>query len=59
MPWNQWAVGLLADDIVILNPPVRLSPDKALEFAAYVVALAEPMTPNKFATVLERVKKEA
>jgi hypothetical protein len=38
---NKHFVGLQGQNIVILNPPSRLSKDDALLFAAWIVALAD------------------
>lgn len=38
---NKHMVGVMGQEIVIMNPPRRLSKDDALMFAAWIVALAE------------------
>ena len=54
---NKFAVGSLADSIVVLIPPQGpVSPDEALVLAAYLVALAEPRASHPFAEVLAAIK---
>lgn len=53
---NKHLVGLQGNLVVIGLSPHRLTPDEALEFAAFLVALAEPWSTKTFAEVLEQVK---
>ncbi len=55
---NIHAVGALGDNVVVLVPPKRpMTKTEALEFAAYVVAIAEdPAEDDKFPAVLEAVR---
>jgi hypothetical protein len=52
---NKQGVGLQGDNIVILKPPRMLSAADAMEFAAWIVALAQLATETKFADVLARI----
>jgi hypothetical protein len=51
--FNKWIVGLLADDIVILNPPRRLTKAEAVEFACWLAIMADPEGKE-----FDRVRKE-
>jgi hypothetical protein len=53
---NKWMVGAGGRNVVVLNPPRQLTPDEALVFAAWLVALAEYQASAPFANVLERVQ---
>lgn len=55
---NIHIVSALGDNIVVLSPPTRpMTKTEALEFAAYVVAMAEdPAGDDKFPAVLEAVR---
>ena len=54
---NKFAVGSLADSVVVLIPPQGpVSPDDALLLAAYLVAIAEPSASHPFADVLAAVR---
>lgn len=50
---NDQQVGALGDDIVIGIPPTRLSADKALVFAAWIVLLAEPNASVTFEATMD------
>ena len=52
---NYSCVGGSGDQIVILAPPGRCSKARALNLAAWLVALAEE-TPGQFNAILEAVK---
>ena len=53
---NIYCVSSTRNKVVILRPPRQpLSPEDALVFAAWLVALAEPLASTKFEDVLERV----
>lgn len=41
--WNQQGVGVHGDALVILNPPTRLTKQEALNFAAWLVELADTL----------------
>lgn len=46
-----------AGNITVMNPPIdALTPDEALEFAAWIVALAELKATRKFDAVLAEVQ---
>lgn len=51
---NKYFVGGNAAGIVILNPPRRLGQEDALIFAAWIVAMADPLG-EKFAEALDAV----
>lgn len=51
---NKYIVGAAGKDIVIMNPPSRLSKEDALMFAAWIVALAD-MSGEQFEKALEAV----
>lgn len=56
---NKFLVGARGKQVVILNPPTRLtelSPDEALLLAAWLVAIAEYQASTPFAAVLEKVQ---
>lgn len=53
---NRHLVGVRGTKIVIVSPPGPLSPDEALVFAAWIVALAEHSTPLDFQSVLHQVQ---
>lgn len=44
------------DQIFIMNPPTVLTPESALRFAAWLVAVAEPNSKIPFKRFLEEVK---
>lgn len=52
--FNRWMVGVNMDDIVIMMPPTRLTNDQALVFAAWIVALADPIG-EKFKKTLDAI----
>jgi len=56
---NQFLVSSSIDgkQIQILNPKYRLTPDEALNLAAWLVALAQPQTALNFADILDEVRK--
>lgn len=37
---NKYGVGLLGRSVVVMHPPRQLTPDEAVMFAAWLVALA-------------------
>ena len=51
---NMWGVGVQAENIIILMPPRKLSKDDAVEFAAWIVALAETRE-NQFLSMLDEI----
>ena len=51
---NECLVGIMAGDIVIQRPKVRMTKDEALNLAAWIVALADP-SGEKWDKVLEEV----
>lgn len=53
---NKFLVGVRGSDVVIGARVCMLSPDDALLLAAYLVAMAEPMTQTKFSDVLQAVQ---
>lgn len=53
---NRHMVGALGQKIIVMNPPKQLSPDEALVFAAWLVALAEFQASVKFEDVLTKVQ---
>ena len=55
---NYFLVSAKADQVGVLNPPKNwLQPNEALVFAAWLVALAEPMTVTRFEDVRRRVER--
>lgn len=53
---NRHMVGVMGQTIVVMNPPKQLTPDEALVFAAWLVALAEYQASVKFEDVLTKVQ---
>lgn len=52
-------IGGVPPRLVMANPPARTNrwtPEEALVVAAWLVAIAEPMTDVKFSDILERVQ---
>ena len=56
VPINQYIVGVRGGLIVVLHPPLSMTPNEALAFAAWIVALAEPLASTAFADVLSEVQ---
>ena len=52
---NIHCVCMKGEEIIILAPPSQLTPEEALRFAAWIVALAEPFAEVRFAEVLAAV----
>ncbi len=53
---NEFAIGISGEHVRLLVPPPReLTKDRALLFAAWIVAVADPFG-EKFAKVLEAVR---
>ena len=54
---NQFMVASRKDKIILLNPPMReMSYLEALELAAWIVCLAEPMSGLDFKVILSKVQ---
>ena len=53
---NKFLVSVQGNYILILNTRSRMSPDEALNLAAYLVVMSGPFAAAKFAEVLEAVQ---
>ena len=52
---NMHGVGAQGKDIVILAPPSRMTPDEAMVFAAWIVALASMHSTHPFSVYYDKV----
>lgn len=52
---NDHMVGVQGDDIVFLNPPIKITKERALVLAAWIVSLADDN--DDFGIVIEAVQK--
>jgi hypothetical protein len=52
---NVYGVGVRAKNIVILTPPSQMTPDEAMVFAAWVVALASMHSTHPFSVYYDKV----
>jgi len=53
---NKWMIGVGASRVTIMRAPHILSPDDALLFAAWLVALAPGRSREEFLAVLDAVE---
>jgi len=52
---NKHMVSSLNGDIVIMRPPTRMSPDEAMVYAAWIVAMASMGSSHPFKTYYDKV----
>ena len=54
---NQWLVGMAGKRIIIGRAPGSMTPDEAIQLAAWLVALAQPFATTTFDAALKEISQ--